>query len=406
MQKILKFEYKTIIFIIIILSIIAVRFLSIKYVPDVFCDEEDILNHMNSISSSGVDTEGNKLPLFMTVGEGLSTYTYIYPMIILSKFCNAITPTNIRIIQQILTILSCYLIAKGIKRLTNNSELFRIILFTGLSLPWGFVQANRIWDPALVPLYFSLHFYFFTLFYNKRNYTLFNKKISSIINSTFLIISFSFLVLLAVVYPPCRIPAVAMWIFLIVFLFYKRKITITQFAMVVIASSILSLPLAINILFNSEFNQRASKLLIFNDKTNILKSIYYLIRNFFKLLSFKFLFIAGDNNYRHAVHSWGMLGFLTIIPLIKVLFTKIENISYYMIFTILFTFFSVSLTNDGMPHSLRSCLVWLPFTILIGYGWEYLLKNKSTKLKVIFQILSILSFITYLYLYYNFYTSL
>ena len=86
--------------------------------------------------------------------------------------------------------------------------------FTSLTLPWGFVQANRIWDPSFVPLYFSIAFYFYVLLIKRENKE-YQKYIFAILYS-------SFTVLLAIVYPPCRIPAVFMWIYMTLYAFIKE----------------------------------------------------------------------------------------------------------------------------------------------------------------------------------------
>ena len=65
----------------ITIFIIVCRFISMWYMPDVFCDEQEILNHMKSIIATGHDTQGNYMPLYPVVGAGRATFTYLYPMI-------------------------------------------------------------------------------------------------------------------------------------------------------------------------------------------------------------------------------------------------------------------------------------------------------------------------------------
>lgn len=402
MGGILKKEQgKNVIFVVCVAVILLIRFLSVFYVPDVFCDEGDIMNHIRSLLAYHTDSEGNDFPLYSKVGAGLTTYTYIYPMALLCKFFG-ISALRVRVLQQIITVFSCFISALAIKNLNEDSEIFRIILVISLTLPWGFVQANRIWDPAFVPLYFSLHLFFFSLYYK---YASKKTRITKIITNVFLAISFGSLVLLAVVYPPCRIPAVAMWVYVVIWLLREKKISFFQLGFIVVICTILSIPLAVN-LTNPEFNARATSILVFNEERSFWDSMILWVANFAELIGPKFLFVTGDINYRHAVPYLGMLGTLSIIPMIKIFKSSIGKSCKYMLFTIIMTFISVALTDEGMPHSLRSCLAWIPFSILIGYGWKDIADGRSGKKKILLQILVISFFMLYAYVYYNFYSNL
>ena len=246
-------------FAFLISIVIFCRILSIFVVPDVFADEVEIINHITSLIKNQTDAQGNKFPLFPKVGAGLATYTYLYPMAILCSFVK-VSATNLRIIQQILTILACFLTSFSMQILYKNKSLSKISLFVLLTLPWGFVQANRIWDPAFVPVYFSIYFFFFAILFSGKN--LKGNELSVKEKNIFSVISFSFLVFLAIVYPPCRIVAVGMWIYSVLNLLKEKKIKTPQVILVVLFCTIFSLPLAIKLL-DPAFNQRAMTLLVF-----------------------------------------------------------------------------------------------------------------------------------------------
>ena len=199
----LKNNSKYILYFLLIFIIIC-RIISIKFVPDVYIDESMILDHFKTFIS-GLPIENNINNLYFPAGVGLTTYTYFYPMISI-LYVIGISIFKVRLVQQILTIIACLFLAQGVKIWSdNNKELFWICLFVSLTIPWGFVQANRIWDPSFVPLYFSIYFYSFALLMKSENLT----NLKAYLYSG---ISFGFLVFLAIVYPPCRIPAVLMWI--------------------------------------------------------------------------------------------------------------------------------------------------------------------------------------------------
>lgn len=397
LSKYLKQRY---ILYILLIFIIICRIISIKFVPDVFRDESVILTHFKTFIS-GVPIENNIDNLFFPVGVGLTTYMYFYPMVSILSVVG-VGVFRVRLLQQILTIIACLFLAQGVKIWSgNNKKLFWICLFVSLTIPWGFVQANRIWDPSFVPLYFSIYFYAFSLLMKSEKLT--NLKVYIYSG-----ISFGFLVFLAIVYPPCRIPAVVMWLISLFWAFKKDKINIKHCIFIFILSGLLSIPLAYNILFNPSFNSRSISLLVFNNRS-FSDGMIQFISNFIALINPKFLFVCGDINYRHSLPIFGVLGTISVIPLIYLIIKRnsVRELSLccYSVIIIIFTFFSTALTRGGVPHSLRSCLCWMPFSILISYGWYYFLINKSSKQKLITYAAMLLFFIIYFIGYILIYTN-
>lgn len=115
-----------------------------------------ILSYFNAFIS-GENISNNINNLFFPVGVGLTTYTYFYPMLSILSI-TGVGVFKARIIQQVLTIIACLFLSLAIKIWANgDKKLFWIVLFVSLTIPWGFVQANRIWDPSFVPLFFSIY---------------------------------------------------------------------------------------------------------------------------------------------------------------------------------------------------------------------------------------------------------
>lgn len=378
---------------LILLAIIICRFVSIAFVPDVFSDEAEILDHIKAIITTGADRDGNRWAFYFKVGVGLATYTYIYPMALFLSIIG-VSAFKARVIQQIITIIAVALVAVSMKKITKKSSVFWLTLFVGLTLPWGFVQANRVWDPALVVIYFALYFYFYT--------KLLVDSLGTKMRYCCSILSAIFLVLLAVVYPPCRIPAVAMWILSVGYAYSEKKIHIKELKAIVVASIITALPLAISLL-DDDFNSRATALLVFQDGPRY-KEFYQLLKNFFNLFSPSFLFITGDIINRHSLPMFGLIGTISIVPIFVILKNKKNLLSFYMILIIGFTCFSTALTNDYSPHSLRSTLCFMPYTILIALGWDMFLEKKSSKQKYLWYGVMITFFIIYFTGYILYYT--
>lgn len=391
-----KVNYRNVSYIAIIIIVMACRIISVWVTPDVFRDEEEILNHLYSLIHYHTDNYGNFMPLFSRVGVGLTTYCYMYPMAALGCIVG-VSAVRIRVLQQIITICACFLTACAVYIFTNRKSLSQICLFVSLTIPWGFVQANRIWDPALVPFYFSVYFLFFSLLIKK-------KFIGIKTRFLYLVISFSFLVLIAVVYPPCRIPAVVMWLYSLIWGIKEKIIGRNEIIVIIITSVIFSLPLAINML-TPGFNKRTTSILVFQGGA-LYKEIFLWATNFAKMISPEFLFLTGDNNYRHSVPVWGVLGSISVIPIVCCLREKLAEMARYMLFIIFVTFLSVALTNEGIPHSLRGCLAWLPFSVIISIGWDKIISKTGIIGKVLCISTIGAGFIIYFGLYMVYYTNL
>ena len=311
--------------------IIISRFISAVVLKDVFYDEEIIIKHFESIIKSNNDYYGNNLPLFSTVGAGLTTYMYMYPMIWILSIIG-VSAVKARIIQQILTIGSCFALAFGIKIWSKNRNLFWIVLFVSLTLPWGFVQANRIWDPAFVPLYFSLHFLFFSLTMKKDEPKNYQKWL-------FPALSCMFLVFLAIVYPPCRIPAVIMWLYTMYLFIKNGKLNKNRIFICLLVSFICAFPLALKIL-EPGFNDRTKALLVFQGG-KWYKEAFQWLKNTVNLFNPGFLFFSGDIIVRHSLPIYGMLGTISIVPLLYLFKQRREPIFAYMFLIIICTYLSV-----------------------------------------------------------------
>lgn len=307
----------------------------------------------------------------------------------MALFCailGGVTLYRARIVLQLLTIISCWLTAKGVQLWTDDRESFWYTLLISLALPWGFVQSNRIWDPAFVPLYFSI------VFYNVCRF--FKLNLNRLAKSVCEFFLFGGLVLLAVVYPPCRIPAVAMWGYLFVRSVQLNKLEKLDIFFIFFLSTVLALPLAYHLFFVPDFNSRSADLLIFQGD-NPVKEVLAFLENFFDFLSPTYLFVTGDIVDRHSLPRFGMLGMVNLIAAVTFLRKKYNHLEIFLLYTIFWTFFSAACTNDYQPHTLRSCLVWLPFSILLANGWKEFLKSRGKKFRFFFYTIWLIFFLIY-----------
>lgn len=394
MANVIKTVKDNFIWILVLCVLIGFRILSIKFIHDgTVYDEEFVMLHAETLIKQGTDIFGNSWPLYFKDGAGLSTWTCVYPLMAF-MFVFGTKLTLLRGFLQALTMIGCGCVAWGMKLWTRDIKFFWVTFYVSLTLPWGFVQANRVWDPTYVPFYFGFHFLFFSLLMN-------HEKMTEAKRYVFSIIGFVFLVLLATVYPPCRIPAVALWIYEMVWAIRAKRIKVRQIAVVVVLCGITALPLALNML-NPSFNSRSAELIVFQGGV-FYQELEQFFKSFASLFNADMLFFTGDISERHSLPAFGMLGTISIIPVIQMIRNKWNPAKFYMLFTILMTYISVGLTNDYSPHTLRSCLAWLPWSALIADGWIGFLKDKSKKTRIIWYFVMALFFIAYFVTYCLFY---
>ena len=389
-----RFNKQNILILLFFIMIVIFRLISV-YKLDIYSDEEDILACIDSLIKSGKDVYGQKIPLFTRIGAGSTTFTFIYPLMLLCSIMK-VGVVRVRWMLQIITIISCAFISLAIKIWTNNKKIGLVTLFVLLTLPWGFVQSNRIWDPSFVPLYFSIFFFFYTMFIKTES----NKIKASI----YCVISFSSLVLLATVYPPNRIPTVALWIYCFVYAIKINKMNKIGIILTFVFSTLFALPLAYNIFFQSGFNSWASMLIVFKGE-NVFVEIFKYIQNICSYISLNYLFITGDSISRHSLPIFGVLGTVSIIPTFyllcdgKNIYKKNSDLINLMIFIIACTLLSVGLTDEYHPHTLRSCLCWIPTGIILSYSWYELLINSNNQKKKLLLVLFFIAFIIWFIFY-------
>ncbi len=349
--------------------IIVLRLVSAYHVYDVFRDEVRCHAQVRSLADTGRDTLGNRFSVYAWCGDGggFVTCTYYYPMALLCRMFGQ-SYDSARLLQQILTILSCFLLAATVRKWGGGARRAWIVLVVSLTLPWGFVQANRLWDPALVPVYFSIAFWFATNILRAGPGGARNRHVAG---------AAVFLVLLATIYPPNRIPAALLWLWLFFAAWREGKVSMRQLALAVACSAVASLLLLYGFFWYPDFNNRSLDLFVFHGRS-FRMAVFLLCESFARMFNGDFLFVTGDQIPRHSLPVFGMLGPLSVVPLWTLLRRcRFERPLSLMAGLIVLTYFSVSLTYEYSPHGLRSCLAWMPWAVLLGYGWDAFLEGKK-----------------------------
>lgn len=375
--------------------IVALRLVSARFVPDVFCDEVEVHAHVNAMIATGCDSLGNPHPLYTKEGDGLHTFTYLYPMSLLCRMFGQ-SVGSMRILQQIIYVLSCLLLAAAVRQWGGGARRFWIVLIVSLTLPWGFLQANRVWDPALVPLYFSVAFWFSARILTAGPG---GAKTRHVVGAA---VS---LVLLATLYPPDRIPAVWMWFWLFFSAWRGGKATPRQIALAAAVSALASLPMVVSFFCYPGFNERPLYLFVFRGRP-FRFALMMMAKSFAGLFSPDFLFVSGDLCRRHSLPVLGMLGPLSVFPLWVFIRRARFTAPFVMLAgVILATCFADALTvyDYNSPNSLRSCMAWMPWAVFLAHGWDWLLAGRGRAGRIAWCVAYAVCFAVYFacYMHYN-----
>lgn len=139
---------------------------------------------------------------------------------------------------------------------------------------------------------------------------------------------------------------------------------------------------------------------------------FYFARNYFSHFTPSFLFINGAPHKQHHVQGIGELyPFQAPFVILGIYFLVKKKANIRVIFSwLLISFVPVSVTNDSIPHALRTLIAAPAYQIISAYGiYEaYLILNKKGAIleNIFWGIISVFAFFnfyTYLNNYYNIY---
>ena len=347
----------------LILLFNALRFIGLEISPPGFyADESYGATQVICLWQTGADFFGNRFPLFSISGPGEPIYspTYLYGQLLwTSIFGYSIAVfRSYAALTTILTILFLYLYAKNLL----NSKTALYIVFVATVMPWSWQFSRIAWDPPLAPLFLMLGLWVSTL---KNTWWAAGLPLGLAIYS----------------YPPLRI-IVPLLLLCIPGLSFKRKM-VGLFVM-----SLACIPLAIQ-LQDENFLSRSNMLTIWSSTFynpyrhySFVELIPIFWKNWIAHFSPSFLFIKGENNLRHSIQSFGMLGWLELISfggliyfvLLKFLNHKSEALFSSKQYRVLLiglcgvciSLIPAALTNEASPHALRTITAWPFYAIFFG----------------------------------------
>lgn len=351
--------------------------------PGFFLDEAAGAAHAISLLHTGANAHGVVLPLYSeSLGGGYTTPIYIYPLLSWIALFGT-SELAFRFFSVICGLLAIALLGFAVNSwLTKRDALITAVV--ALALPWGWLQSNIAWDPALVPLFVAGAFAAFTAAIHT----------SSRATRIAMLVAFPlFLIGLAYLYPPARIAAPLLFVGGYVLLWQRGVVSIQSLFATCIVSAVVALPLA-EFMLQPEALERSAALSVFHD-TSLFHGVVLFATNILHLINPFFLFTSGDPNLRHATGFQGMLGIAAIPAVIALvvafyyslrhrkptkLFTDNEKtLLLIATFGVVAAFIGSALTNEGQPHSLRACAAWPFIVIILVIGWRLIITQCSKR---------------------------
>ncbi len=349
-------------FLILLTTILLVdllRFFDLENVPQGFyIDEIASAVSAHCLATQGTDIPGKKWPLFSFLNFGSpKPPTQTYPMALWIKIFG-VSIASIRGFEAFaytLGLVGLFFLA----RLMGGPTCAWLTLLASSLSPWGWMFSRIAFESILGPMFLVWGVFFFL-----RNSSWWNMAVSAF-----------FMACAMYSYPPTRLHAPLVVLLLVGYQMKQKKLSLMPLGLFFIVLTLCSAPLVEGILqgpLQARFNglSIASKTSSWRDLSVIFT------QNYFSHLSPKFLFLTGDNNYRHSTRHFGELSWLDMLGLcaglffLIRLFKKWKAPSPLVIFLLMAAASGIipaALTNEGLPHALRSMGTQPFIELLVGY---------------------------------------
>jgi hypothetical protein len=364
--------------------------------PGFFRDEAAIGAQTKALAATGADVYGHSWPLFFANLGDTSSGLYLYPAALWGSIFGT-NETSLRYFSQFLTIAAIAVLACAV-RLWMGTGFALLLAAVALAMPWNWLQGSLAWDDAMAPLWVALTFLAFSVLLRSvggravRRAALLGLPLAS--------------AGCAYIYPPLRASAPLVLLLLVVLLRRREVISRSERNGIAVLAAVAVLPLAHFLLAQPGATSRTMSESVFHD-ASVWGGLVSTISNFWGLVNPAFLFLRGDPNLRHSTGEQGMLGIISLLPVLALLGWCIRRVADrprgdrvpFDNDTLLivvcascagFGLLGSALTATGQPHSLRATAAWPFFAILLAIGWRLFLQrvqpNRIAVLATVFAL--------------------
>lgn len=328
------------------------------------------------LATEGIDAHKRHWPLFSDLNFGTpKPPTYLYPAVLWTKVFGYSMGSFRGLIAFffVLALAGLFFLA----RLFFGYEYGLWTLLLGSISPWTW-NFSRVSFESLTTLTFLIWGLFF-LFRPRQIYNL--------------ILSGMFLALAMYAYPPVRLELPLTMAPILIYRFSRKEFALKEMSIVFLAFIITALPLITQIL-GGQLMTRFNEISIFSKEYlasigrtgswNDLSRLF--ISNYFSHFNPGYLFLTGDANYIHSTRCFGILSwadtgglFAAFSILVLAAFRRIKlqdgpeagRFTIFLVICILIAIVPAALTNEGLPHSLRTIGAWPFVMLLVSLGlWQ------------------------------------
>lgn len=336
------------------------RFVSLDVSPPGFyVDEATHAMHAICIQQTGHDGHGVFMPLFSRALGEFTPPTLLYSGAVWSKVfgTSIVSFRAMAAFFSVLTIFGLFLL--GTALLDRQAGLF--VALAGAVSPWSFQFSRIAWDPPLAPCFLVFGAYFFLRSAKTRDAVLAGVGLA----------------LAMYAYGPERVQVPLLILLMQLLKARLGGVGRTWLGIVAAVMFVLLTPLAYGILFGS-LQARFNSLSVFSASESLVGALVLFGRNFLSHFGAGFLWFTGDANLRHStrfVGQWGWLDALAVLAGAVYLAVaalngrrfalgRLEMVLLFGGAAYLSGVIPAALTNEGIPHALRSIGCW-PFLALV-----------------------------------------
>jgi len=352
---------KTALFVILttILVVNLLRFINLENAPKGFyIDEITSAVNAHCMATEGTDYSGKKWPLWGFGFGSPKPPTQLYPLGLWVKIFG-ISIGSVRAFSAFaytLGLLGLFLIARLIG---GPISAWATLLVSSIS-PWGWMLSRIAFESILGPIFLIWGVFFFL-----RNPRWWNMVLAGF-----------FMACAMYSYPPTRLQAPLVVLLLIGYQIKQKNISLKPLGIFLTTIALCCVPLVLGTL-KGPLLDRFNSISIASTTYSWTDFIATFAKNYACHLSPKFLFLTGDNNYRHSTKHFGelswvdMLGLVAGMAFLLILFKNKKRPSHLVVFLLMAAASGIipaALTWEGLPNALRSFGTQPFMELLIGYS--------------------------------------
>ncbi len=378
-----------------IVALVALRLALLPWTPPgFFRDEAAIHAHTKALIATGADANGQSWQLLSeTLAGAYSSAVYLYPAALWGRIFGT-GEASLRYFSQFLTIAAVVVLAAAL-RMWLGTRVALLAAVVALALPWGWLQGSIAWDNAMVPLVVLIGFWGFSVLLHSPAAGA-RRRLAAcalplgLVGSTY-------------VYAPCRAFAPLAFLLMCGILLKRAAASRRELGAIVALACLSAAPMA-HFLLQPGANSRTAQESVFHG-VSVSTGIAHAVGNFWNMVNPAFLFMEGDPNLRHSTGQQGMLGLVSILPVLALISYLAMRYggrsesdaprpmdSRLLLIVVCaccaaFGFLGGALTATGQPHSLRSTAAWPFLAILLAVGWLLLLEKVNRRQAAAFAAL-------------------